>query len=310
MNCRLPNGRNPACHDSRLTETQGVPGRAPAEQGWFSGGAAGFTMIEVALCLAIIGFALVSILLVLPLGMNHQRETRERTMVSQDATMLLEAIKSGTRGMDDLTNYVYAITNFFQNYSSLGRPGKLHKAGYTFNAGSIDGAVNASMNISNGLRIIGLMSTPEYTANPSGVDLYFGGAPLRSPFGWEYTSNRVYVYVRSLSGLAAEKPPQNNAILRGNSFSYRIICVNAPEPADTNVMWNGKSAFENQLGGNVRQFRLLFQWPLLPNQSVPSIHNNLTFRSDVAGALVSTNDYFGNGMQLYFCQSQSFTNAP
>jgi hypothetical protein len=268
-------------------------------------------MIEVALCLAIIGFALVSILLVLPLGMNHQRETRERTMVSQDATILLEAIKSGTRGMDDLTNYVFAVTNFFQGYDTNGvRRGILHKASYSYKLGYYDGVLNTSMNISNGLRIIGLLSTPEYTAGIDAGGGILGGAALRSTVGVPYTSNRVYAYVRSLSGLAAEKPPQSNPILRENSFSYRIICVNAPEPADPTVMGNTNSFFERQLGGNVRQFRLLFQWPLLPNQSVPSIHNNLTFRADVAGAMALTNDYFGNGMWLYFCQSQSFTNAP
>ena len=68
-------------------------------------------MIEIALCLAIIGFALVSILLVLPSGMNTQRETREETIIGQDASMLMEAIRGGVQGNDDLTNYVYAITN-------------------------------------------------------------------------------------------------------------------------------------------------------------------------------------------------------
>ena len=57
----------------------------------------GFTMIEVALCLAIMGFALVSILLVLPSGMNTQRDTRQETIINQDATVLLEAIR-GARG--------------------------------------------------------------------------------------------------------------------------------------------------------------------------------------------------------------------
>ena len=36
-----------------------------------------FTMIEIAICLAIIGIALVAIIGVLPLGMNVQRDNRE-----------------------------------------------------------------------------------------------------------------------------------------------------------------------------------------------------------------------------------------
>ena len=70
-----------------------------------------FTMIEIAICLAIIGFALIAIIGVLPLGMNTQRDVREETIINQDATVLLEAIRSGGQGATDLPNYVYAITN-------------------------------------------------------------------------------------------------------------------------------------------------------------------------------------------------------
>ena len=75
-------------------------------------------MIEIALCLAIIGFALVSILLVLPSGMNTQRDTREETIIGQDASMLMEAIRGGARGNDDLTNYVYQIVNSSRTYNA------------------------------------------------------------------------------------------------------------------------------------------------------------------------------------------------
>ncbi len=81
---------------------------------------AAFTMIEIAICLAIIGIALVAIVGVLPLGMNVQRENREGTIINQDATVLLEAIRNGARGMNDLTNYVYAITNYWTLYETDG----------------------------------------------------------------------------------------------------------------------------------------------------------------------------------------------
>ena len=71
-----------------------------------------FTMIEIALSLAIIGFALVAIIGVLPLGMNVQKENREETIINQDASVFLNAIRNGARGLDDLTNYVMAITNY------------------------------------------------------------------------------------------------------------------------------------------------------------------------------------------------------
>ena len=75
-----------------------------------------FTMIEIAISLAVIGFALVAILGVLPLGMNVQKENREETIINQDATVFLNAIRNGARGMDDLTNYVMAITNYQTRY--------------------------------------------------------------------------------------------------------------------------------------------------------------------------------------------------
>ena len=77
-------------------------------------------MVEIAICLAIIGFALVAIIGVLPIGMNTQRDNREETIINQDATVFIEAIRSGARGLDDLTNYVYAITNYWTEYNSDG----------------------------------------------------------------------------------------------------------------------------------------------------------------------------------------------
>ena len=272
-------------------------------------GVAGFTMIEIALCLAIIGFALVSILLVLPSGMNTQRDTREETIINQDATMLLEAIRGGARGLDDLTNNVYAITNYISFYNDQGvfQP-PVHVAGYTRYTASYDGVQHDEWAITNGLRIIGLLSTPEFLNTSS-------GQPITSTFNTFYTSNHVVAYVRSFSGLAAEKPPQDNPIMQDDSFKYRLYCVNAPMAADTNVLLN--PGFTRQLGGNLRELRLTFIWPLLPNGDDGRFRQ--TFRASVGGQLVEMNygtlSPPGNGMfpgigPLYFYQSQSFTNQP
>ncbi len=59
-------------------------------------GARAFTMIEVALSLAIVAFAMVAIIGVMPAGLNVQKENREDTILSQDATLLLEAIRGGS----------------------------------------------------------------------------------------------------------------------------------------------------------------------------------------------------------------------
>src|SRR5580658_7427194 len=77
--------------------------------------AAAFTMIEIAMSLAIIGFALVAIIGVLPQGMDVQKDNRRETIVNQDANYLLQAIRggAGTNGFNDLTNYIIGITNYW-----------------------------------------------------------------------------------------------------------------------------------------------------------------------------------------------------
>jgi len=73
----------------------------------FSRGRAAFTMIEIAIALAVIAFALVAIIGILPTGLQTNRENREETIVNQDARLLIEAIKSGGRDLtSDLGAYV------------------------------------------------------------------------------------------------------------------------------------------------------------------------------------------------------------
>ena len=237
-----------------------------------------FTMIEIALCLAIMGFALVAIIGVLPLGMNTQRDNREATVIGQDATVLLEAVRSGARGADDLTNFVYAIAN-----TGSGNPvGYLNPvlAGQMNFPGSNPSGASWYPYLTNGATIVGLLSTPEWVNN---------------------TSNHMVAYVRSLSGLASEKPPQDNAIMAGNTFGYRVYCVNAAVAYDTNSPLAG---FSKQLNGNLHELRMTFLWPQLPNGNVGA--RRQTFRTSIAGQLAQD----PTNANLYYYQSQFFTNAP
>ncbi len=71
-----------------------------------------FTMVEVALSLAIVAFAMVAIIGVMPAGLNVQRENREDTILSQDAALLMEAIRSGANsaGLSVLSGSYMGIT--------------------------------------------------------------------------------------------------------------------------------------------------------------------------------------------------------
>ena len=301
----------------------------------------GFTLMEVAICLAVISIALVAIIGVLPLGMNVQKENREGTIINQDATIFLEAISKGAQGLDNLTNYVYAITNYWTQFRADGTVasggGAIHNS-YTFNNSSITWPLQlaAVCHLTNGFHIIGLLSTPQFTdkngfpiANTVGVDLYY--------------SNHVFAYVRSLSGAAVEKPPQDNQIIQADAFAYRLLCVNAPVATHTPPLWVSgqtynagdwvsfivnsqttywqanaatsagsfpnsawvRNAYPQELAANLHELRLTFQWPIRPNGKLGT--GRQTYRTLVGGQV---RHVYTNNVDLYFYQSQSFTNAP
>jgi prepilin-type N-terminal cleavage/methylation domain-containing protein len=133
--------------------------------------ASAFTLIEVAISLAVIGVALVAIIGVLPLGMNVQRENREGTIINQDATVFLEAISKGARGLDDLTNYVFAITNNWVLFKADGTVQNSGGNGYTYSTTTIapgyfigQGTFTPpAATIRFATNIVGVLSTPELT---------------------------------------------------------------------------------------------------------------------------------------------------
>jgi type II secretory pathway pseudopilin PulG len=241
-------------------------------------------MIEIAICLAIIGFALIAIILALPFGLNAQRDNRQETIVGQDAAALIELIRTGARGNDDLTNYVYAITNYqvyYNNGLSAGVPNTL---GWN------------NLVLTNGQRIVGLLSTPELAdlSYRSTNNLYSGGY-----------SNHIVAYVRSISGLAAEKPPQNNSLMVDDTFKYRLYVANAAVAQDTNTL---SQTFNQNFSSSLRELRLSFRWPVLPNGAVANQGASpLTFRASVAGQIQHT---YTNGLDLYFYQPQTFSALP
>jgi type II secretory pathway pseudopilin PulG len=246
-----------------------------------------FTMVEVAISLAIISFALIGIIGVLPLGLHTQRDNREATIIAQDATVFIEDISKGARA-DDLTNYVYAITNYWTSYDSNGLPQNTNIDGYSAAGSHITRFAPAPvLAITNGFRIVGLLSTPEY--------INASGSPLANVLTGGI-SNHIIAYVRSISGSAAEKPPQNNDIMVGDSFGYRIYCVNAPTTS---------AGANPALLSNLHELRLTFLWPQLPNGNLGGNHQ--TFRASIGGDILLTNDL---NQYLYFYQPQSFIGAP
>src|SRR5437016_7186299 len=93
-----------------FTQLKWIPPAACQRPPAGGGKNAAFTMVEIALCLGVIAFALVAIIGVLPTGLRVQRDNREDTIINQEGLLWVEAIRSGSRGLDYLTNYVDTIT--------------------------------------------------------------------------------------------------------------------------------------------------------------------------------------------------------
>jgi type II secretory pathway pseudopilin PulG len=79
----------------------------PISSQWTRSRQAGFTMLEIAISLGVIAFALIAIIGILPTGLQTQRDNREETLVNQDARLLVEAIRTGGRDItSDIGSFV------------------------------------------------------------------------------------------------------------------------------------------------------------------------------------------------------------
>ena len=273
----------------------------------------GFTMIEIAISLGIIAFALVAVIGILPFGMGVQRENREETIINQDTSMLLDAIRNGDQGLDDLANYVLGITNTQTWYPATGRPTAPIVYKYTkFNSWTFS--------INPGAVIVGLLSTPKY------VPVYQSSKQGQLPMFMGFYSNHVVATIRSMSGTASDKPPQNNPSVADMAFTYRVICEVVPYGTgnwqapynfawDPNPNWtnNGASVpllrYANNLQADLYDLRLLFRWPALPNGALGS--GRQAVRAVTAGpvAPLPPPPYFNPQYTLYFVQPKTFVRA-
>jgi type II secretory pathway pseudopilin PulG len=240
-------------------------------------------MIEIAISLAVIGFALVAIIGVLPYGMNVQKENREGTIINQDATVLMNAIRNGARGMDDLVNYVIAITNYSARCDYTGKPLQRAVDWYTPNNSSF----GPGFALTNGSHIIGLLSTPKYLPVDSRT----------------FVSNYVVAAFRSLSGPVSEKFPQNNADVQALGLSYRMISEVVPYGTSYYLGWG--NPMPPNLQNNLHEVRLNFRWPLAQGTNAPG---RQVFRAMVGGQLTNDPPYG----PFYFFEPQTYlqVNSP
>lgn len=207
---------------------------------------AGFTMIEIALSIAVVAFALVAIIGVLPTGLTVQRENREDTIINQEGRYWLEAIRSGARGLHHITNYVEFIRIGVQSFTN--------------NPSKLDSRV-----------IIGLLSSsPLLPPSPSA----------------EHNTNFVVAQVKALTGAAAEKGSITNEQSFRYQMTVQITPHPVFPPNSPHMSIPQYAHYSQALGANLYDVRLVLRWPVYQrgDRWVPG-NNHKTFRALVAGRL-------------------------
>lgn len=227
-----------------------------------------FTMVEIALSLAVVAFALVAIIGILPTGMTVQKDNREDTLINQEGRFWIEAIKNGARGLTDLTNYVEEIrvapTNPTPNFPLI----------------TIDNTEEPHLAPNE---IVALLSIPKFEYD-----------------GQRRITNRITARVRSITGPATDQSPFGTP---ANTFRYQLhaeITPYFPMPpelideaffADTNNL-NNKAVFNfnRSVSANLWDVRLVLRWPVIERGNDWYVGNNRkTFRAQVSGVLQSFN---------------------
>jgi prepilin-type N-terminal cleavage/methylation domain-containing protein len=224
---------------------------------------AGFTLLEIAVALAVIGFAIVAVLGVLPTGLNIQRDTRERTIVTQDATYLIEAIRRGAFIDSAMaTNLIYHVEYVARVTTST-------------TGVSSTNELQINTDYSNDGDLVRLLGEPHQSSGPG-------------------NRNFTVMQMRSLSGTATEKGGRGE---EGRiTFNYlifsEVIPITSVEPTGLLTTENldirdqaYRSAQFGRLGTNLAELRFTIAWPAtLPKGGGDSIaRNQLEFRSYVSG---------------------------
>ncbi len=240
-------------------------------------GEAAFTMVEIALSIAVVAFAMVAILGVLPTGLQVQKDNREETIVNADGAYILEAIRSGYDRAGLLGDAIYMVSVNYWNGSR-----------------EVITAPNGAPLAALGVRkdwdpqwLVGLLSTPKGQGN-RGV-------------------SNVVAWVRALNNTAIDR--DNDA--RDVAFRYQMVVEVEPflafPPALTNSLGTNELNRVLNLQQGLHEVRLTMRWPLFNDDTTDLDRARVgtrrrTFRSQVGGTqrFVQTNALGSDRLLFYF----------
>jgi len=253
-----------------------------------SRGRGGFTMIEIAISIGIIGFALVAIIGILPSGLNVQREAHQDTTISQDAAFFMEAIRNGatnngivtSQNLDFLTNYIEGIAVITTSTANPAPNGLTNAFGLAGNPP-----------LTSGQQILGLLSTPEFV--PDGL----GGV----------ATNVVAARGHGLSGNALEQNGANNIVAFRYFMTVEIDAMNTSAYGQSNSP-TFQPIVNGYLQRNLYDIRLKFAWPVIVTpSSVVTGPGRQTYRSIISGQLLPLSNNVTSGF-WYFQPNSYSTN--
>lgn len=199
-----------------------------------------FTMIEVAMSLAIVAFAMVAIIGVLPTGLNVQRQNSEETIISQDGTYLLEAMRQGSLAgnLFQLESNL-TMVEIASEFNPVGNPQR-----YFW---SISNTAQAKPGISNLVlqmarprqsEILNDGTASSYYTNSTRLRFYAMSGNMTAVLGSAGDRMQYEVQVEVIAGGAGVT---NHSVFYTNTFSSSFV------------------------KGNLHTVKLTYRWPVLPN---------------------------------------------
>ncbi|HUD46251.1 MAG TPA: type II secretion system protein [Candidatus Baltobacteraceae bacterium] len=284
-----------------------------------------FTMVEIAIAIGVIGFALVAVIGILPTGMNAQKDNREDTVISQDAPFFIDAIRNGgTNVFDNNNNNISPIqgldflTNYVEKISILGITNTDNVTKITTNS--------VITSFGSGWEIVGLLSTPEglyvssnnYTLTRA-IVRSMGGSAVEQNGANQATSFRYQMDVEIIPFVNVA-PDSTNFNFYENVLKYAadspevLIRSNRWMEVNTGAGTNGSIYLQpasGELAYSCFDVRLHFSWPVLPGPNGTEVvgPGRQTFRTTIASAILAS-PLIINDAQLWFFQPQLYATQP
>ena len=238
---------------------------------------AAFTMIEIALCIAVVAIAMVAIIGVLPAGLNVQKQNREESLLTQDAELLLNVLRGGQTRLQDLLNYADRVT-LVRQYRDRAPARTNH-----FHGPLVQGTPAGSDPLVDAFQVLGLISRPKYTQEASSVSRGNSVA----------VTNIVRLEMRSMSGSMADHPiirkserrtmPNDKRI----DFAFRYLVTFETVTRQSVLVPGATQLPTDAMAGSVSEVRMILEWPLQRTGTDPNQYrlgfNRREFRTEVLG---------------------------